>query len=299
MTPKEQAAFIVDESKCISCGRCVNVCAGMVLHLDSGGHPRMDDFERFGWRGCWGCEHCLAVCPKAAISILGKYPEDSLPPAPPETGGYLERVIANRRSCRRYRDENVSPALIDSMMRAMKCAPAGGNAQNTEFTVIDDKDRVAQIREVAYAKMEEAATLGAYTSSFNAFYYGKMKQSEASVRKGDLLFCGAPHLFVAHVKTAGSKWAEDYAVNCNLATAYFELLANAHGLGTIIMSYSADVLRELAPEARAMLGIPENHYMKLIVGFGYPEIPYARGVQKGQIKVHRWTEQSGGQLNLL
>ncbi len=31
MTPKEQAAFIVDESKCIQCGRYVNVCAGMVL----------------------------------------------------------------------------------------------------------------------------------------------------------------------------------------------------------------------------------------------------------------------------
>ena len=65
------------------------------------------------------------------------------------------------------------------------------------------------------------------------------------------------------------------------------------------MSYSADVLRELAPEARAMLGIPEDHYMKLIVGFGYPEIPYARDVQKGQIKVHRWTKQYGGQMALL
>ena len=34
------------------------------------------------------------------------------------------------------------------------------------------------------------------------------------------------------------------------------------------MSYY--VLRELAPEAREMLGIPESHYMKLVVGFGYP-----------------------------
>lgn len=293
-----KAHFEVDAAKCIRCGRCEKVCSGMVLHPGEDGVPHMDDFDRFGWRGCWGCEHCLAVCPVGAISILGKRPENSLPPAPPEAGEYLERIITNRRSCRRYRDENVDPAIIDSMMRAMKCAPAGGNSQNTEFTVIDDKDRVEQIRTVAYAKMEEAAERGVYTSSFNAFYFGKMKQSEAHVRKGDLLFCGAPHLFVAHVKATG-KWAEDYAVNCNLATAYFELLANAHGLGTIIMSYSADVLRELAPEARAMLGIPEDHYLKLIVGFGYPEIPYARGVQKGQIKVHRWTHESDGQMTLL
>ena len=298
MTPKEKAAFVVDESKCIHCGRRVAVCTGMVLHLGDGGIPRMDEFERFGWRGCWGCEHCLAVCPAGAISIFGKVPEGSLAPAPPEAGEHLERVIANRRSCRRYRDENVDPAIIDRILRAMQCAPAGGNANNTEFTVVDDKDRMRQIRAVSYAKMEEAAARGVYTSDFNEFYYSKMKQSEATVRKGDLLFCGAPHLFVAHAKATG-KWAADFAINCNLATAYFELLANAHGLGTVIMSYSSDVLRELAPEAREMLGIPESHYMKLVVGFGYPEIPYARGVQKGDHKVHRWTDISKGQLPLL
>ena len=37
MTPKEKAAFKVDESKCIHCGRCVAVCTGMVLHPDADG----------------------------------------------------------------------------------------------------------------------------------------------------------------------------------------------------------------------------------------------------------------------
>lgn len=32
--------------------------------------------------------------------------------------------------------------------------------------------------------------------------------------------------------------------------------------------------------------------MKLIVGFGYPEIPYTRGVQKDRkAKIHRYSEQ--------
>lgn len=57
------------------------------------------------------------------------------------------------------------------------------------------------------------------------------------------------------------------------------------------MSYSAEVLNELAPAARKMLNIPEDHYMGLIVGFGYPEIRYARGVQKERRgKVHRHSE---------
>ena len=68
---------------------------------------------------------------------------------------------------------------------------------------------------------------------------------------------------------------------------------NAHGLGTIIMSYSAEVLNELASEARKMLDISQDHYTGLIIGFGYPEIPYARGTQKdlGR-KIHRYSKKS-------
>jgi hypothetical protein len=40
-----------------------------------------------------------------------------------------------------------------------------------------------------------------------------------------------------------------------------------------------------------MLGIPSDHYTKLMVGFGYPEIPYARGVQKDRsAKIHRYSQ---------
>ena len=288
---EEKTYFKVDPSKCIGCGRCVKVCSGMVLELKDGA-PVMKPFERFGWRGCWRCQHCLAVCPQSAISIFGKKPEESLPPPPPKMGEYMERLVVNRRSCRRFLDKNVEPKIIDGILSVMAAAPTGGNAQGVEYTVIDDKDRVHEIWKAAYAKMDADAKRHIYTHSFSDFYYSKMKKSEKTVRKGDLLFCGAPHLFIAHERCAG-KWAEDSKVNCNIATAYFELLCNAHGLGTTIMSYSAEVLNELAPEARAMLNIPKDHYTGLIVGFGYPEIVYARGVQKDRSrKLHRWSDNN-------
>ena len=182
----------------------------------------------------------------------------------------MEQLITTRRSCRRFLDKNVDPDIITGMLNAMSAAPTGGNAQGVEYTVIDDKERVHEIWNSAYKTMDEKAKKHVYTHSFSDFYYGKMKQSEKTVRKDDLLFCGAPHLFIAHEKSEG-KWAEDAKVNCNIATAYFELLCNAHGLGTAIMSYPAEVLNELAPDARQMLGVPKNHYMGLIIGFGYPE----------------------------
>lgn len=266
MGAEQKTHFQIDKSKCIKCGRCINTCSGMVIEFGPDGYPQMKKFERFGWRGCWRCQHCLAVCPQGAISIFGKKPEDSLPPAPKEMGEYMERLIVNRRSCRRFLDQNVDPKVITGILSAMAATPTGGNAMGVEYTVIDDKDRVEEIRKVAYAKMDADAKKHIYTHSFSDFYYGKMKESEKTVRKGDLLFCGAPHLFIAHEKCVG-KWAEDSKTNCHLAAAYFELLCNAHGLGTTIMSYSAEVLNELAPEARAMLNIPKDHYTGLIIGF--------------------------------
>jgi nitroreductase/NAD-dependent dihydropyrimidine dehydrogenase PreA subunit len=287
---EERANFNVDKSKCVKCGRCRNVCSGVVIEYDKDGYPAMKPFERFGWRGCWRCQHCLAVCPTGAISIFGKHPEDSLPLPPDEMGAYMEQLIVSRRSCRRFLDKNVEPELITRILSAMAAAPTGGNAQGVEYTVIDDKERVKEIWKIAYAKMDADAKNHIYTHSFSDFYYKKMKESEKTVRKDDLLFCGAPHLFIAHEKCTG-KWAEDSKVNCNIATAYFELLCNAHGLGTTIMSYPAEVLNELVPEARQMLDIPADHYTKLMVGFGYPEIPYARGVQKDRsAKIHRYSQ---------
>ena len=285
---EEKTNFIVDQNKCTGCGKCVNVCSGLVLSMEDG-RPVMKPFERMGWRGCWRCQHCLAVCPQGAISIFHKRPEDSLPPPPPEMGDYMARLVVNRRTCRRYLDQNVDPEIISKILNAMSAVPTGGNSSSVEYTVIDDKDRVHEIWKLAYSKMDSDASRHIYTHSCSDFYYGKMKESEKSVRKGDLLFCGAPHLFIAHERCVG-KWAEDSKVNCVIAAAYFELLCNAYGLGTAILSYPAEVLNELAPKARELLNIPRDHYMGLIVGFGYPEIEYSRGVQKDRgRKIHRYT----------
>ena len=100
MGMEERTRFRLDKRECIRCGRCVNVCSGMVLRMGKDGFPQMMEFERFGWRGCWRCQHCLAVCPTGAISIFGKSPEDSTPLPPKEMGESMERLVNCRRSCR-------------------------------------------------------------------------------------------------------------------------------------------------------------------------------------------------------
>ena len=72
MGAEQKTHFLLDKNKCTKCGRCINTCSGMVLAFGPDGYPEMKAFERFGWRGCWKCQHCLAVCPQGAISIFDK-----------------------------------------------------------------------------------------------------------------------------------------------------------------------------------------------------------------------------------
>ena len=55
----------------------------------------------------------------------------------------------------------------------MAAAPTGGNACNVEYTVIDDKNRVKDIWQIAYATMEAKAKKHVYTHSFNDFLLWK------------------------------------------------------------------------------------------------------------------------------
>ena len=151
-----RAQLIVSDA-CIGCGRCINVYPGGILHMGADGKPCIQDFDEFGWNGCWQCQHCLAVCPKAAVSVLDRRPEDSMP---------VQDVIIAGTDC--------------------------------------------------------------------------------------------------------------------------ELLCTSRGLGAVMMTFPLGVLA-LMPNVRTLLGIPEDHYVGMIVGFGYPQIPYARATQRriDEGRIHR------------
>ena len=59
---KEKTQFIVDKDKCSDCGRCVNVCAGMVLEQTEDGCPEMKEFERYRKpESCWASRR-ITIC---------------------------------------------------------------------------------------------------------------------------------------------------------------------------------------------------------------------------------------------
>ncbi len=285
------ADFHVDQEKCIGCGLCVKVCPGGILRLNEQRKCEMDKIDSFGWNGCWKCEHCLAVCPKGAISIFGKQPEDSLPTANAETAApALDALIMNRRSCRRFLKKDVAPEIIDGMLQMLGNAPNGGNKQQVEFTLIDDRAQMNAFRRLAFTEMDRLASEGVYPNGFDKPSYGDMKRWEKTVRP-EMLFCDAPYLLIPHAPFGKGEPVEDV----NIAASFFELLSASRGLRCVMMTFPKDALKNM-PQIRAMLQIPEDHYVGVMLGFGWPEIRYARGTQRGveEARIHRLRFETEG-----
>ena len=278
------ADFQADREKCIGCGMCVKACPGGILHLNAERKCEMDEIESFGWNGCWKCEHCLAVCPKGAISIFGKKPEDSLAPVKAETAApVMDALVMNRHSCRRFLKKDVPAETINTMLQLLGSAPNGGNKQQVEFTLIDDRTQMDAFRSIAYTEMERLAAGGVYPTGFDMSSYEDMKRWEKTVRP-DMLFCDAPYLLIPHAPLGHGEPVEDVMT----AAAYFELLCASRGLGAVMMTFPKDVLKNMPP-IRAMLQIPDDHYVGVMLGFGWPEIRYARGTQRSveETRIHR------------
>lgn len=277
--------FKVDEAKCIGCGLCKRVCPSMLIDLDEDRKVQIKEVERLDWYGCWGCQHCMTVCPAGAISIFGKDPQDSLPMAEAGADTVLDSLVAGRRSCRHYKDENVDRDMLADMLKILECTPTAGNKQKIEYTIIDDKEGMKKFREILGRETKKMTAQGIYPFSWDEESFGIMEDRGPQAMNGDIFFCSAPHLFIPHMpKQFGSA-----PTDIGLTLAYFELLCASRGLGAVYLGFPLNIIKML-PEVKALLQIPEDHYFGVALGFGYPEFTYARGAQKeGKARIHRLT----------
>ncbi|MGN0733922.1 MAG: nitroreductase family protein [Emergencia sp.] len=277
--------IVIDRNRCIGCGLCKKACPSMLLDLDEENKAFSEPVDRLNWYGCWKCQHCMAVCPAGAVSVFGLNPEDSLPAVSDfeKSGEIMDAIVAGRRSCRHYRQENVDRELLDHILKVMENTPTGGNKMFVEYTLIDDIDRMNRFRELLRSGYDQLKAEGRYPFSWDEDSLGIMEDREDQAMNGDMFFCSAPHLFIPHMPAK----FPSAPVDVNLTMAYFELLCNAHGLGTVYLGFPINFLKML-PEIYELLEIPEDHYIGSAIGFGYPVFRYARGVQKeGNVKIHR------------
>jgi nitroreductase len=230
---------------------------------------------------CYRCQHCLTICPTGAVSILGLNPDDSRPLA----GNYpdpdqLETLIKGRRSVRRYKPENLEPEVIQRLLDVAWHAPTGKNDRKVLFTVVDDGEKLACLRD------EVMDGLGALTRTDKLpkgmeFYADFVRMWEE--KKVDILFRGAPHMLIASAPAQCASPIPD----CLIALSYFELFAQSLGVGTVWNGLTKWAINDILPEIRQRLGIPGDHQIGYIISFGRPALRYHRTVQHGPAHSNR------------
>lgn len=260
--------FRVDASLCTQCGLCIQDCVAGIIEMDDANIPSIPIEKELG---CLKCQHCLAVCPTGAVSVLGKNPADSQPISAGDipTFKQMDHFVRARRSVRHYKDQNVDPQLIDSILKFLAHVPTGCNAMELTFNVIDDKDVMHKFGDQLVTAIQHAA---ANKTSDHPFLTQIETLSHEAV--ASIVFRGAPHALIVSAPVDAPCANEDVA----LAIAYFELLAQSAGLGTVWWGFLR-LTSSIVPETKSILGIPEGHAYYAIL-FGYPQIEFARTTQK-------------------
>lgn len=270
--------FTIDVETCIGCGQCASDCPAMIISMDTGMPLIAEEVEQY----CIRCMHCVAVCSESSVSILGYSPEQGAKldseklPEPTQ----LELLIKGRRSIRNYQDVNVDPTLIDKLLEVASHAPSGHNDRELLYTLVDDKGILFDLREEALAGIEKLIAEGTLPEGMEMFsdIVNVWKDSGK-----DILFRGAPHLLVV----SGLKDSAAPLHDSVIALSTFELYAQTYGVGTIWNGLATLTMTELVPSLKDRLGIPKDHRIGYVMGFGLPAMHHERTIERGTPKINR------------
>ena len=273
--------FKVDDSKCIKCGACAMECPSRVITMsDNTDLPQVvTEVES----KCMGCEHCYALCPVGAISVFGLEAEsDSVElsqgalPSPES----MDLLVRARRSVRSYKQENVDPELVQKLLLATANCPTAVNNSALRFDVISDISRMNDIRS---GIMGELSAYRAQRELPPAFAYLNVALQAWINHKVDVVFRTAPHALIVSAP-ADNPFCS--ITDISIALSYFELLAQSNGLGTTWCGMLRMSLELLPDYKTKLLTAGAGDYYCML--FGYPDIKFARTVNRDQFATIRY-----------
>lgn len=266
--------FFVDDSKCIKCGACIRDCALEMLEFDPERElphviPGTED-------SCTRCQHCLAICPTGALEIFGRDPEESLPPDSNPDPEEILSLIANRRSFRSYRHENLDAVTLDKLKDMLKFVPTGVNSHSLCFAFVDDVNVMDEFR-----KCVSDGIAAMFKQDPLPPFLARMARYHKQLRRGkDVIFRGAPHMLVVAAKEDSATPVVDPVI----ALSYFELYAQSLGVGTLWCGLAMGAIQAF-PELLKRLDLPEDYRAGYCMLFGPTDLRYRRAVQPDPVRI--------------
>jgi len=289
---KEAAKITINEILCTGCGLCVKVCKDFSLVMKDGkaclsGNPVF---------GCIACGHCMAICPKDAISINGRCitSEDLFTlPDQKDTASYigLINLLKRRRSIREFRDLPVEKELLEKILEAAKTAPMGLPPSDVHVLVLDDKKKVKKFAQDFCQYLEGLKWF--VSNWFLALmrpFWGKTNDEmfrgfvrpciniyTESMKKGvNLVNYDAP----AAMYFYGSPYSDP--ADPIIAATYAMVAAESLGLGTCMLGAIHPLIQygKSSEKFRKKYGIKQKSREGLFLIIGYPYVKYQKGVRR-------------------
>lgn len=285
MLNKEKTVeVIVDKEKCTKCGICVDVCDNY-LQKDESGYPKAKPVEESSM-GCIQCGRCMMNCPSDAIEIKGEdIDKNHLREMPEKLPDYndINSLFLKRRSCRKFKQEDVSKDDIDKIISAAATAAVSVPPSEVKVLVFKGRDKVQQLAD------DIVNELKGMMKSMNPLVLSLMKifMSEAKYKTfkdfiiplcnatvnerangNDILFYNAPAVMVFYGTELTGK--EDMIIAATQAT----IAAESLNLGTCIIgaagaAFGSKKLKQkygiLKGEKIGMtfiLGVPDQKFLK-------------------------------------
>lgn len=162
----------------------------------------------------------------------------------------VKAIIIKRKSIRRYKNKNVSVALIKELINAARLAPSGRNAQPSKYFIVKDSDTKRKLKK------------------------GKIfKQDFAYKAPIIIICCGDPKAYPK------AKFEPGYDIpykikairDVSIAAQNLVLRATELGLGTCYIGWMHK------ERVKGILGIPKNYVVPFAITLGHPaENPKAR-----------------------
>ena len=192
------------------------------------------------------------------------------------TNGVLT-CIRERRSTRKFTEEQISPEQLDALMTAAIWAPSGGNNQTWLFTAIQKKDVLLHLNELVKE--------GFLHWIPDDDYPGKHRMKEAVQKEGFNFYFHAPTFIIATNRPN----YENAMADCSLGMENIFIAAQSMGLGSCYIN-QLHWLRD-DPGVRdylAGLGIPWEHTICSSAAIGFIGAPSPAPARKeGTVNIIR------------
>ena len=263
--------FTVDDAKCDRCGICLEECPFYLLEIaarDAVPTP----VEVLADERCINCGHCMAVCPNDALMLKEQAPEDFalILPQLKTSREQVTQLLMARRTVRSYENRTVPLETIAELIRVACHAPSGHNNQMAQWFVISDRSQIKQLGQTVIDWMKSLLETNPL--------FGRMLDADIIIdywEKGvDTVFRGAPHVIIIH-GPASFKDLPAIRTQLHIRLAYFDLIANSFGLGTVWGGYFMAAY-EAWPPAHEAIGLPEGNCAYDCMAFGYPKNQFRR-----------------------